>query len=75
MNETLLEYFGYFGFIFVALSLSMKDIKWLRILNLIGAIIFVFYGTVKGGMWPVVVLNAYLTITNTYHLYQLNQQK
>ena len=73
MNETLLEYSGYLGFIFVALSLSMKDIKWLRLLNLVGAIIFVFYGIIKGGIMPVVILNAYLTVTNSYHLFKLNQ--
>jgi len=78
MSELLLEYkdyIGYIGFLFVALSLSMKDIKWLRILNLIGAIIFVFYGLYKGDMMPIVILNAYLVIMNVYHLYKLKGSK
>ncbi len=73
MELSVLEIVGYVGFIMVALSLSMKEIKWLRIFNLIGAIIFVIYGTIKGGMLPVVVLNAYLTITNLYHLFKLQR--
>lgn len=70
-SDQLIEYLGYIGFIFVALSLSMKNIKTLRILNLIGALIFVVYCFIKQNAWPVFALNAYLSIANIYHLIKL----
>ncbi len=72
MEFTPIELFGYLGSIMVAVSLSLKDIVWLRIVNMIGALIFTIYGIVIGS-YPIVLLNAYLVVVNAYHLFNIKK--
>ena len=62
------EILGYVAMICVAISLSLKNIKHLRIWNLAGAALFVAYGIVIES-WPVVILNVFLSLVNIYHLF------
>lgn len=62
-----LEIFGYIGTALIIVSMMMKSINKLRIFNISGAIISIIYSALIGA-WPVVVLNACLTVVNTYHL-------
>lgn len=62
-----LEIFGYIGTALIILSMMMKSINKLRIFNTSGAIISIIYSALVGA-WPVVVLNACLTVINTYQL-------
>ena len=52
MNNNLFEIIGIAGTLFVLLSFLMKDLKKVRIINIIGAILFVIYG---------ILINAYST--------------
>ncbi|MGY0217922.1 hypothetical protein ACWJJH_11155 [Endozoicomonadaceae bacterium StTr2] len=67
MESTLVEYVGYAASVMVAISLSMKDVKWLRILNFIGCSLFVAYGIWIGAM-PVIAANLYIACINVYYL-------
>lgn len=64
------ELFGYIASFFVAISLLMSSFLWLRVLNLIGAVSFVVYGTLLGSI-PVVITNGFITIIDIYYLIQM----
>ncbi len=62
-----LEIFGYFGTALVILSFFMKDIKWLRGINMAGGLISLIYAIFVNTM-PVVVLNTVLIAINSVQL-------
>ena len=62
-----LEIFGYFGSGLVILSFFMRDLKWLRAINMAGGIISLIYAICMGTM-PVAVLNAVLITVNAFQL-------
>lgn len=64
------ELFGYIASFFVAISLVMSSFLWLRVLNLIGAVSFVIYGSMLGSI-PVVITNSFITIIDIYYLIQM----
>ena len=64
------EMFGYIASFFVAISLVMSSFIWLRVLNLVGAISFVVYGSMIGSV-PIVITNGFITIINVYYLIQM----
>jgi ribosomal protein S18 acetylase RimI-like enzyme len=72
--NTLYEIIGYTGSVLVALSLSMKNIRLLRKLNLAGAFIFSMYGLIIGA-FPVFVLNGYIALIDVYYLYKMYKTK
>jgi len=61
---------GYVGSLLVALSLSMKNILFLRRINLIGAFTFSTYGLLIGAL-PVFILNGYIVLIDVYYLYKM----
>lgn len=67
MEKILLEIFGYIGTALIILSMTMKSLVKLRIFNISGAVISVIYSIIVKA-WPVVLLNAALTVINSYHL-------
>lgn len=64
------EIFGTMASVIVAISLMMRNIKWLRILNGIGSAAFVIYGISIGAL-PVWILNAFIVIINIYYLVKM----
>ncbi|GGP03531.1 uroporphyrinogen decarboxylase [Cloacibacterium rupense] len=68
MSENWSEYVGYLASIFVILSFMLKDLKKIRIVNLVGCIAFVVYGVFSGMLWPVIIPNAILSVIQVYHL-------
>ncbi len=65
-----LEIFGYLGTGLVIVSFFMKDIKWLRAINMGGGIISLIYALCVNTM-PVVVLNSVLIAINGYQLFRI----
>lgn len=65
----LAEIIGITGTIFVLLSFLMKELKRVRIVNIIGAALFVVYGIIIGALstW---LLNGVLIIIHLYYLYR-----
>ncbi|MCI5055977.1 MAG: hypothetical protein MRY83_07695 [Flavobacteriales bacterium] len=67
---SLHEIIGYAASIFVAVSLSMSNMRKLRWLNLIGAATFVIYALVSPQkLYPVAIVNAYIAFMNIYYLF------
>ena len=64
------EIIGYAASIMVALSLTMKDIIKLRVLNFIGCALFTIYGVMIGA-WPVTVTNGFIACVNVYFLLKI----
>jgi hypothetical protein len=64
------ELLGYSASVLVALSLSMRSLLKLRVINLSGAILFTVYGLVIGAL-PVAALNLFIVLANIYYLYQM----
>lgn len=61
------EAIGLFGTLFVLLSFLMKDIKKVRIINIIGASLFVAYGLCIHA-WSTWILNAILIVVHIIYL-------
>jgi hypothetical protein len=68
--QLLYEMIGYAASVLVALSLMMRSILKLRILNLIGALFFTIYGLVIQA-YPVAGVNFFIVLINLYYLYQI----
>jgi hypothetical protein len=64
------ELLGYSASVLVALSLSMRSLLKLRVINLSGAMLFTVYGLVIGAL-PVAALNFFIVLVNIYYLYQM----
>ena len=62
-----LEIFGYIGTALVILSMMMKSINKLRMINVMGATVSMIYSAIIDA-WPIVVLNACLIAINMFHL-------
>jgi hypothetical protein len=58
-----MEYLGYIATVLVLLSFTRKKIEQLRVLNSIGAILFVIYG-IGIHSFPVVLTNALIFLIN-----------
>ena len=65
--ELMLEIFGYIGTAIVLLSFVMTDIKWMRIINMVGGFITLIYAILRHDN-PVMVLNASIITINTIQL-------
>jgi hypothetical protein len=74
MNIDSVELIGYLGSILVAISLMMKSLLRLRIINLFGALFFTMYGVLLGA-YPVAFLNGIIVCIDLYYLFQMWRQK
>lgn len=69
-----LEWIGYLASVIVAFSLTISSVTWFRWANLIGSMIFSVYGFMIGSL-PVGILNAGITLADTYYLYRMYYKK
>jgi len=74
LNIPLIEWIGYIASTLVLISLSLSSILRLRMLNLLGAAVFSFYGFFIGSL-PVGIMNLIIVFTNLYYLQKLYFQK
>src|SRR6185503_10398669 len=74
MNINTVELIGYLGSILVAISLMMKSLLRLRLINLFGALFFTIYGILLNA-YPVAVLNGMIVCIDIYYLVQMWRQK
>ena len=68
------EMIGYTGSLLVALSLSMKSLQRLRMVNMTGAMFFMLYGILIKAL-PVVLLNCLTFSVNAYYLWRMWQKR
>jgi uncharacterized protein with PQ loop repeat len=70
MDLTLVEVVGYLASIVVLCSFTMKDVKKLRVVNMVGCLLFVIYGfmmpTIRIGL-PIIITNAAIMGINVYY--------
>ncbi|MBF9018291.1 MULTISPECIES: YgjV family protein [unclassified Oceanispirochaeta] len=66
--------FGTFASILIAISLTMKNIKLLRLVNCFGAVLFSIYGYIIGAI-PVLVVNAFIVVIDIYYYIALISNK
>ena len=64
---TGIEVFGYISMIIALVSMMMKDIKTLRIVNSIACAMFVVYGFILGA-YPIVIMNILVIIINVHQI-------
>jgi len=65
---TLTEWVGYLASLVLMISFLMKNINTLRIINSIGAILFVVYGIMLVTSWPIIITNTFILGVNIYYL-------
>lgn len=68
----LYELIGYLASILIAISLAMRSILKLRVINLIGAAFFTAYGILISA-YPVAFLNGLIVAINLYYLYEMRR--
>ena len=68
MEITLADWIGYLASAIVFVSFLFKDVKMIRIINMIGAAIFVLYGLILESAYPIVVFNGGIILLHIYHL-------
>jgi hypothetical protein len=62
------EWIGYLGSIVLIISVMMRNFKALRIVNSIGASLFVAYGFMLSIAWPIIITNTFIVLVNIYYL-------
>ena len=68
------EYVGYFASFFVLLSFLMKKMMALRIVSIIGCLLFIGYGVLLGSV-PVIITNASIVVVNAWFIYKMKVGK
>jgi uncharacterized protein with PQ loop repeat len=63
----MVELFGYFSMILVLVSMLMKDMWMLRLLNSVACSCFVVYGYMIGS-FPVIIMNILVIFINIYKM-------
>jgi hypothetical protein len=61
------EIIGYIASVLVAVSLMMRSVLKLRVINLLGAAVFMLYGLMIGA-YPVAVMNLFIVLIDLYYL-------
>jgi hypothetical protein len=70
----MIELIGYLASALVAVSLVMTNVWRLRLLNFIGASVFVVYG-VAGRVYPVIAVNLFIAAVDLYYIMRMSTGK
>ena len=69
MNNAV-EILGTLSSVIIAISLTQKNLHWLRVLNFIGALGFGLYGYLISSL-PVLAVNAFIAVIDLYYYIQM----
>lgn len=70
MHISLVEWVGYAAMLALMIAFTMKNIRTLRFINTIGAILFVVYGFMLAPVsYPIIITNAFIAMVNLYYLF------
>ena len=69
------EWIGYIASAVLILSFMLKNVRTLRIVNSLGALLFVVYGIFLDLAWPIIITNVFIIMVNVYQLQQLGRKK
>lgn len=64
----MINILGYIAMALVGISFLMKDIRTLRLFNLVGAATFIVYGILLNEP-PIYILNSFIVTVNLYYLF------
>lgn len=76
MNVTVIEVVGYLASLCVLISFTMKDVKKLRMINIVGCLLFVIYGFMMDSLrvgLPIIFTNAAIMMINGYYSFFVNK--
>lgn len=73
-SNWILEFVGYAASVLIAVSLTMRSVLRLRLINLAGSSCFVAYGILIQA-YPVALMNCAIVFINLYYLRELTQSK
>ncbi|WP_299522332.1 uroporphyrinogen decarboxylase [uncultured Lutibacter sp.] len=65
---TYTEWVGYLASVVLIISFMMKNVSTLRIVNSVGALLFVVYGIMLTISWPIIITNGFILLLNVYYL-------
>lgn len=68
LNISVTDWVGYLASLALIISFMMKNLNTLRIINSIGAVLFVVYGVLLAISWPIIITNAFILLANIYYL-------
>ncbi len=68
LGITITEWVGYIASIVLIISFMMKNVNTLRIVNSVGALLFVIYGIMLTISWPIIITNGFILLLNIYYL-------
>lgn len=69
LGISITEWVGYAAMLALLISFMMKDVRKLRLINSIGAILFVIYGFMLTTSWPIIITNTAILCINFYYLF------
>ena len=70
MDSSVLEnVFGYIAMSLLVVSFIPKNMKVVRIINLIACMFFIGYGILLGWTWPIIISNMAVCCVQVYHLF------
>lgn len=68
LGITITEWVGYTASLALIISFMMKNINTLRIINSLGAALFVVYGIMLATSYPIIITNGFILMANIYYL-------
>jgi len=68
LGITITEWVGYAASLILIISFLMKNVHTLRIINSVGALLFVVYGIMLAISWPIIITNGFILLANIYYL-------
>jgi hypothetical protein len=73
-SDLIIDIIGYLGSGFVLFSFLLKDIKKIRIINIIGALFFVIFGFCTDTL-PTAFMNLALIFVHVYYLVKMHLEE
>ncbi len=68
LGVSITEWVGYLASAVLLVSFTMKSLSKLRLVNSMGAILFVVYGFMLNTSWPIIITNTAILGINIYYL-------
>jgi hypothetical protein len=68
LGLSLVDWIGYTASALLLISMMMKNVKRLRIINSFGCVLFVIMGLMINN-YPIVITNATIILINVYYLF------
>ncbi|MCF8408174.1 MAG: YgjV family protein [Crocinitomicaceae bacterium] len=67
------EYIGYLASLLVLVSFLMKNMTYLRLVNILGCLVFIAYGALLPSI-PIIITNAAIVLINSFYLLKIRKK-